>query len=203
MINREDMLELTRRMTVKRKCFSRMVGAYFDRDGLVDGTFNIHFLKLTEAEQEKNLRLCKAIPFAQTNVELKEMKISDDAMKPGRTIHFLKNAIRTEFKNDAAFEAFYEYFGEIFSVNREYALYFFLGHYDIPVRAGDKTSQWESDTMFHYLVGIVCPVDLDYEPEEPLCGFMYPAYKDGGAYENLINVYQGDRYPNLMKTLQL
>ena len=30
MICREDMLELTRRMTVKRNCFTRVAGAYFD-----------------------------------------------------------------------------------------------------------------------------------------------------------------------------
>lgn len=35
-INRDDMLELTRRMTPKRNCFSRIAGAYFDEEGLVD-----------------------------------------------------------------------------------------------------------------------------------------------------------------------
>lgn len=33
-INREDMLELTRRMTLKRNCFDRIAGAYLDRTGL-------------------------------------------------------------------------------------------------------------------------------------------------------------------------
>ena len=41
-INREDMLELTRRMTVKRNCFGRIAGAYLDVEGFVDGTFNAH-----------------------------------------------------------------------------------------------------------------------------------------------------------------
>lgn len=71
-INREDMLELTRRMTISRNCFSRVVGAYFDEEGYVDGTFNIHFLKLSKADQGKNLKLAKAIPFADTNRQLKE-----------------------------------------------------------------------------------------------------------------------------------
>lgn len=31
-INREDMLELTRRMTVKRSSMTRIAGAYMDRD---------------------------------------------------------------------------------------------------------------------------------------------------------------------------
>ena len=33
-IDREDMLELTRRMTVSRNCFSRIAGAYMDEDSL-------------------------------------------------------------------------------------------------------------------------------------------------------------------------
>ena len=37
-IDREDMLALTRRMTVKRSSITRIAGAYIDPDGFVDGT---------------------------------------------------------------------------------------------------------------------------------------------------------------------
>jgi len=33
MINREDMLELTRRMTPSRTCFQRIAGCYMDKEG--------------------------------------------------------------------------------------------------------------------------------------------------------------------------
>jgi len=201
MINRDDMLELTRRMTVKRNCFSRIVGAYFDNEGFVTGTFNTHFLKLSESERDKNLKLCKTVPYATTNVLLKEMRIPDSSLKPGTTIHFLKSAIDTEFKNDALFDVFYDYFGENFVVDGDFALYLFLGDYDIPKKGTDKVDQWESEDMFSYLIGVICPVDKNYEPSEPLCGFMYPAYKNRGAYENLVNVYNGDSYPELLHIL--
>ena len=77
------MLELTRRMTISRNCFSRVVGAYFDEEGYVDGTFNIHFLKLLKADQGKNLKLAKAIPFADTNRQLR-ICISGDGKKAGK-----------------------------------------------------------------------------------------------------------------------
>ncbi len=54
-INREDMLELTRRMTVSRNCFGRLAGAYMDEEGFVDGTFNTHFQKLSGADKTRNL----------------------------------------------------------------------------------------------------------------------------------------------------
>ena len=66
-INREHMLELTRRMTVSRTAMTRIAGCYMDKDGFVDGTFNTNFLKLSSADKAKNLSLAKAIPFSETN----------------------------------------------------------------------------------------------------------------------------------------
>ena len=45
MLNREDLLELTRRMTAKRSSMTRIAGSYMDAEGFVDGTFNTNFLK--------------------------------------------------------------------------------------------------------------------------------------------------------------
>ena len=56
-IDREDMLELTRRMTVSRNCFSRIAGAYMDEEGFIDGTFHTNFLKLSASEKAKNLEI--------------------------------------------------------------------------------------------------------------------------------------------------
>ena len=67
-INRGDMLGLTRRMTIKRNCFSRIAGAYMDEEGFVDGTFNTHFLKLSASDQTRNL----AIAMASDKAELWE-----------------------------------------------------------------------------------------------------------------------------------
>ena len=82
-INREDMLELTRRMTLKRNCFSRIAGAYMDREGFVDGTFNKHFQRLSAKEQKQNLEIAKKIPFSETNVQLKEYSFQEKDRKPG------------------------------------------------------------------------------------------------------------------------
>ena len=84
MISRDDMLELTRRMTPKRTCFSRVAGCYVDRDGDIDGTFNIHFGKLSEAEKKTNLEIAKTIPFAKTNEQLKGRKHVDASYRHKR-----------------------------------------------------------------------------------------------------------------------
>ena len=61
MINREDMLELTRRMTPARASVGRIAGAYFDEEGYVDGTFNTNFLKLSASERTRNLNMAKTV----------------------------------------------------------------------------------------------------------------------------------------------
>lgn len=71
MINREDMMELTRRMTIKRTSMTRIAGSYMDKDGFIDGTFNTNFLKLSLADRDKFLGIAKTIPFSETNVNLK------------------------------------------------------------------------------------------------------------------------------------
>lgn len=190
MINREDMLELTRRMTVKRNCFARIAGAYLDEEGYIDGTFNQHFLNLTSSERDKNIKLAKAVPFAETNVQLKEypyrrQDVTDDSMRK-----LLLSLNQSELKNDALLEMFYEEAGKYFHKSGGCAVYVFYGGYDIPRKGTDGASQWESEEVYNFLVGVVCQLEEDYEPGEPECGFLYPAFRNRSSDSRFINVFQ-------------
>lgn len=55
-IDREDMLELTRRMTIARNCFNRVAGAYMDEEGFIDGSFNTHLLSCLRQTKRNSLR---------------------------------------------------------------------------------------------------------------------------------------------------
>ena len=57
MLNREDMLELTRRMNLARNCFFRIAGSYRDKEGYDDGSFNTAFLKLDQKYKIKNIEI--------------------------------------------------------------------------------------------------------------------------------------------------
>ena len=58
-INREDMLELTRRMTLKRNCFGRVAGGYYDEDGNLEDFFTCAFSKSSDTGSEDAVRDCK------------------------------------------------------------------------------------------------------------------------------------------------
>lgn len=189
-INREDMLELTRRMTLKRNCFSRIAGVYLDEEGYVDGTFNRHFQKLSAKEQQINLDIAKAIPFSDTNVELKEYYFSETDRKPGSIWQLLMALKECELKNDAMLDVLYEEFGKRYQADGEYAVYLFYGSYDVPLKANDKESLWESEEVYQFIICAVCPVSGDYEPGKPECGFLFPAFKERSSDIHRIDIFQ-------------
>ena len=190
-INREDMLELTRRMTVKRTSFTRIAGAYLDMDGEIDGTFNTNFLKLTPGEREKNLAVAKEIPFAETNRNLKRYRFSGEG-KQTPMYRLLMEICGCGLKNDALLETFYEEAGRRFRVGKDYAVFVFHDRYDVPAKAADHERLWESEEVFEYLICAFCPLKGDYEPGKPFCGFLFPAFSDRSADLEHIDVFQAD-----------
>lgn len=197
-INRDDMLELTRRMTLKRNCFDRIAGAYLDEEGFIDGTFHTHFLKLKPSEQTTNLQVAKAIPFAETNKNLKEYSFTGNT-KQSAQIRQLLLALRScDLKNDALLDLIYENFGSCYQTSHPYAVYFFHGSYDVPRKGLDKEELWESEEVYQFLICAVCPVHGDYEIGSPECGFLYPAFTDRSTNTDAVAVFQADdAHPHL------
>lgn len=193
-INREDMLELTRRMTLKRNCFSRAAGAYLDEEGFIDGTFNIHFQKLSAKEQQRNLDIAKTVPFAGTNVNLKEYKFERSSQKEDNVCKILTALNACGLKNDALLDVFYEKIGENYKADGNYGIYIYYGSYDIPLKVQDKENLWESEEVYDFLICVICPVSGDYEAGEPECGFLFPAFKDRSSDRNRINIFQKDEH---------
>ena len=191
-INREDMLELTRRMTLKRNCFSRIAGAYLDEEGFIDGTFHKHFQRLSAKDQQINLEIAKAIPFSETNVQLKEFSFGEANRKQGSMWQLLMALKQCELKNDALLDIIYEEFGKRYQAKGGYAVYFFYGSYDVPLKAADKESLWESEEVYQFIICAVCPTSGDYEPGKPECGFLFPAFKDRSSDVHRIDIFQED-----------
>lgn len=191
-IDREDMLALTRRMTVKRTSITRIAGAYMDPDGFIDGTFNTRLLKLSDPDKAKNLEIAKTIPFAETNRNLRRYVIPEVSRGRESIYQLLMGARTSGLENDALLDIFYEMLAERYRADQEYGVFLFHDRYDIPAKAADHVGLGESEQMFEYLICAVCPVTGDYEPGEPECGFLFPAYAQGGALLNCIDIYQAD-----------
>lgn len=192
MINREDMLELTRRMTLSRTSFTRIAGCYVDRDGEFDGSFNVNFLNLAAPERKRNLELAKTIPFSGTNTNLKKYKFPPEAKKPGSVWQLLMAMKECGLKNDALMDTFYDLVMENCPGDSEYAIFVFHDRYDVPRKASDKERLWESEEMFEYLICAVCPLEGEYEPGSPRWGFLFPAFTDRSGDLDHVAIYQAD-----------
>ena len=204
MIDREDMLELTRRMTPSRTCFSRIAGCYLDEEGYEDGTFNIHFLKLDGAEKKKNLEIARTIPFSETNVQLKDYAFRKP--QPGRdpVRMLLQGMLGTELKDDGLNSIFYEIAAEQYKAAGPYAIYLFYGAYDVPRKGTDKQRQDESEIVYRFIVGAFCPLAGEYEPGDPDYGFLYPAFSDRCPDDSAVQIFDRDpSRPQREMTLRL
>lgn len=186
------MLELTRRMTPARASVTRIAGCYFDQDGEIDGSFNTNFLNLKGGEKEKNLAIAKTIPFSKTNKELKEYYFSPEDQKAGSMWQLLMAMRDCGLKNDALMESFYEWVAKYYKADRDYAIFVFHGRYDVPLKAADKESLWESEEVYEYLICAICPLTGEYEPGRPECGFLFPAFSDRSGDIHCVDVFQAN-----------
>ena len=190
MINREDMLELTRRMTPARSSVARIAGAYYDEEGYVDGTFNTHFLNLSAAERTKNLNMAKTVLISKTNEQLKEYKIPADERKQGSIWQLLDGIKESELKNDAFLDILYELIAEKFHPGYPFSCFLFFGQYDVPVKGSDKEWMEGSEEVYTYLLCCISPLVGEYEPGKPKCGFLYPAFRSRTTNDEYINIFK-------------
>ncbi len=189
MINREDMLELTRRMTPSRTCFDRIAGAYISETGEIEDTFNIHFGKLSGAEKARNLKLAKTIPFSKTNEQLKEYTFADRVKGKDSVWMLLQAVQQCGLKNDALMEILYEQIADAYPVDHKFAVYVFHGVYDIPSKSKDGENLWESEEVYDFIICTISPLEDEYEPGEPIFGFLYPAFSDRSPDHSRIDIY--------------
>lgn len=192
MINREDMLELTRRMTPARTCFDRIAGAYIDDMGELDESFNIHFGKLSGSDKAKYLELAKTIPFSKTNVQLKEYDFPITAKGKESMWQLLQALLQCGLKNDALMEVFYEQLADGYPVDWEFAISVFHGVYDIPLKGKDKENLWESEEVYEFLICTISPMRAQYEPAEPVFGFLYPAFSHRSKDIDKIDIFHAN-----------
>lgn len=190
MINREDMLELTRRMTPARSSVARIAGAYYDEEGYVDGTFNTHFLNLSASERTRNLNMAKAVLISKSNEQLKEYKIPIAQRKPGSIWQLLDGIKESELKNDAFLDILYELITEKFHPGHSFSCFLFFGQYDVPVKGSDKEWMEGSEEVYTYLLCCISPLEGKYEPGKPEFGFLYPAFRDRTSNDEYINIYE-------------
>ena len=130
------------------------------------------------------------MPFADTNKNLKKYEFGPESQKAGSMWQLLMAMKECGLKNDALMDTFYDVVMERYRTDAQYAILVFHDRYDIPAKAADKERLGESEEVFEYLICVICPLSGEYEPGEPECGFLFPAFTDRSGDLNHVNVYQ-------------
>ena len=157
--------------------------------GEIEDSFNIHFGKLSGSEKARNLEIAKAVPFSKTNVQLKEYDFPITSKGRDSMYQLLQAIQQCGLKNDALMDVLYEQITDGFVIDEEFAIYVFHGVYDVPMMASDKESLWESEEIYDFMICTISPMKGEYEPGEPVFGFLYPAFKDRSEDRDRINIF--------------
>ena len=72
------------------------------------------------------------------------------------------------------------------------AVFVFHGVYDVPLKASDKENLWESEEIYDFIICTVSPMAAEYEPAEPVFGFLYPAFSERSADRDKIDIFHRD-----------
>lgn len=192
MINRDDMLELTRRMTLTRNCFYRAAGAYMDPEGYIDNSFNVNFRNMSTHDKTLNLELAKTIPFSKTNQQLRSFEFPRGDMKYD-SIHKLLMALsQYGLKDDLLVQTLCEQLAEGIHIPQEYGIFIYHGLYDVPVKGSDKEELGESEEVFQFVICAVARVDDEFNAGKPELGFLFPAFEDRSSDPSRIDIYSLD-----------
>ena len=176
-------------MTPSRTCFDRIAGAYLDEYGDVDETFNIHFGKLTGSEKARNLVFAKKVLFSKTNDMLREYEFPKESKGMDSMWRLLNIIKECGLKNDAVMDIFYDQMADGYVIDGRSSIYVYHGVYDIPLKAEDKESLWDSEEVYEFIVCTVSPLVGEYSPDEPVLGFLYPAFSDRSADKDKIDIF--------------
>ena len=185
-------------MTLSRNCFARVAGAYMDEDGYDEGTFNIHFGKLKQAEAKRNLELAKSIPFAKTNEQLKEYRFPQGDARKNSMWQLLLAMKNSGLKDDGLLSVFYEIVGESYDTVDDFSIFLFYGSYDVPVKGTDGEWLEGSEEVYDFIICAISPLEGEYEPGKPEFGFLFPAFVDRSSDSGRIDIFNAD--PNDVQT---
>lgn len=192
MINREDMLELTRRMTLSRNCFYRAAGAYMDPEGYIDNSFNVNFRNMGTHDKQLNLELAKTIPFSKTNQQLRSFEFPKGDLAYDSIHRLLMALSQYGLKDDLLVQTLCEQLAEGIHIPQEYGIFVYHGLYDVPVKGSDKEEQGDSEEVFRFIICAVARVDKDYNAAKPELGFLFPAFENRSSDPSRIDIYSLD-----------
>lgn len=194
-MNKKEILELKRRMTKTNCTFTRMCGCYVNAEKEIVLTFNENFLNLGEDELHKYLEIAAKTLSGTRGNNLLELTFPKEQEEAGGKQQFLMGLKESKLKNDELSQTFYQLVIDNYDYAGNYLIILFHDVYDVMAKTSDNRTLDESEEVYEYLLGAVCPVTLskaalgyietenrigprmrDWVVGVPDAGFVFPAF---------------------------
>lgn len=197
-MNKKEISEIKKQFTEDRCAISRIATCYVDANKDVRCTMKEAFLSLSKEEEYKYYDLFRKSLSGTLNTNLFTMEFNIDAENPGGEWDFLYRLNKSELKDDALIDEFFDKVISSYEYGQNYYIILIHSKYDIPGRTSDSlTLDDASENVFSYLNALICPVTLskgalsynaeenlmrdrirDWVVEPPITAFMFPAFND-------------------------
>ena len=189
---KKELFELKRNMRIELCNITKITGYIVDNDRNCRLEFVKNFLNLEETETFKYLDIFKKVLSGKPGRNMFQLEFKEETRK-----QHLTTIVKTGLEDNDVRQIFLEEIAESIGI-KEYSLILIAsGIYDIPGIAMDGADLDESEEVYEYMIGCICPVSLSaaglsYKPEladiqertrdwvvsMPTQGFLYPAFTD-------------------------
>ncbi len=199
-MEKTDLLEIKKLFKYPDCSFGKMgfaVLSSLDHEGQepaerIEYTGETLFLTRDDEEQKSFLSLLQKAFCFQEGVSSLDMPVSGDLKKLLSSYAFSDRSITHNFY------PFAELIAKEYDLPKSYAIVFFMGGYDIPIKDESKTKTGESEEVYNYVAIMVCPIEaskVGLSPKEgdikrgdivrilkqPLFGLLYPSFTNRSA----------------------
>ncbi len=200
-MNKKEIAEIKKQFCAERCTIDRICSCYVDGEKNIRATMKEAFLSLPEEEVFKYFNIFKKALSGHLGKNLLNLEFPREEEAAGGKMDFLLRLRDSKFSNEYMLDEFYQKVIESYFSPGNYYIILIHGTYDIPGKSSDGREMFDaSEEMYEYILGCICPVKLSkaglaYQPqenrvenrirdwvvEEPLHGFLFPAFNDRQA----------------------
>ena len=207
-MNNKDKLELKRRLTKNGCTFTRMCACYVDGDKNVISMTNETFLNLDDSEFFKYLDIARGVFKGRIGNNLLDLEF-DSIEKSGQQL--LADLRDSKLKDTELVELVCNRIIHSYGHVGNYLILLFHDAYDVLTKTSDGEKLDESEEVYEYILGAICPVSLtapglgynehenrittrtrDWVVGKPDTGFIWPAFTDRQEDRDTVTFYTKD-----------
>lgn len=200
-MNKKEVAEIKKQFCAERYTIDRICSCYVDGEKNIRTTMREAFLSLPEEEIFKYFNIFKKALSGHLGKNLLNLEFPREEEAAGGKMDFLLRLRDSKLSNEYMLDEFYQKVIESYFSPGNYYIILIHGTYDIPGKSSDGREMFDaSEEVYEYILGCICPVKLSkaglaYQPqenrvesrirdwvvEEPLHGFLFPAFNDRQA----------------------